>query len=157
MHVRRIAAHIHPAAFFVKAGFLVDLAVEMQVIDTLCDQISFCVVPGATADAVARIDYLAAVQGGGAEVGAPGAIAGTGRSGQRLTVLVRAREAAEVGALAGAYASDEKAHFGRGLLCRLLCVGNADNAGSAKRACDQGRNFYRVIHDVLLIIIGRSG
>ena len=68
------------------------------------------VVPGAGADAVARIDGGLAGAGLRAEVGAPGVIARADGSGQRLAMRVGSGEAAEIAAFAKADAGDEEGH-----------------------------------------------
>jgi len=65
----------------------------------------------AFADTVAGIDQTALSIG--AQIGMPGLAAGADRGSQCLTVCIRAGEAAEIAALAGAGAGDEERRVGR--------------------------------------------
>src|SRR5262249_4631279 len=70
----------------------------------------FAILPGAAPDAVTCVDGAGALC---AQVGVPRLAARARRLRAFLTDLVRAGEATEVGALAGAGAGDEEAHIGR--------------------------------------------
>ena len=74
-------------------------------------------------------------RGGRAQVCAPLGVAAADRGGERLAVRVRARETAEIGAVALADARDEKAHrFLRRLRLRRLCGLLLSKCGAAERA-----------------------
>src|SRR5690606_39825359 len=94
--------------------------VAVQLLDVLGDQLALRVVPRTRADAIPRV-LLARAQ-----VRAPGLVACADRFGERLAVRIRAREPAEVAAVAGIGARDEEAH----VLCGLL---------REHRGCAEGR------------------
>ena len=92
-------------------GLLVQVVVAaVQIGHVFRNDNAFGVLPRTGADPVLRVDRLRSLR---AEIGVPCPIAGTGRRGERLAVLVGAFETAEVGALARADAGDEKTHAGR--------------------------------------------
>jgi hypothetical protein len=82
----------------------------VQVVDVARDALAPGVVPGALADAVARIHRRRAIPALRAEVGTPGLAAGARGAGKRLADAVGAGQSAEVGALARSGAGNEKAH-----------------------------------------------
>src|SRR5215470_7695323 len=75
----------------------------------LCHQIAAGVVPGAAADAVARIHGGSGWGCLGAEIGAPGVIAGTLLLRQSLAVGVSSGKPAEIPAFANPLAGNEEA------------------------------------------------
>src|SRR5262249_57548046 len=93
---------------------------DMETVEVLGDALAFEILPGAAPDTIAGIDGLRAAGCLGAEVGAPGLVAGACRLGQRLALTIRAFQATEVGAFARPAAGDEKGHVRR-LRRRLLC------------------------------------
>src|SRR5262245_26228091 len=115
--IGRIATAVDHVALFADRGLLAELVVgAVQVVDVLRDHVSLGIPPGAGPDAVAGIDGLAAAAGLRAQIGTPGLAAGADRLSKLLAVSVRALDTAEVGALAGARAGQEKRH---GRLLRL--------------------------------------
>jgi hypothetical protein len=78
----------------------------MEIVDVLRDDFAVGILPGASPDAIAGVD--GATGKVGAEVGAPSVLSCPRRLGQRLAVLVSARQAAKVSALAGTDAGDEE-------------------------------------------------
>src|SRR5262245_8795089 len=115
--IGRVATAVDHVALFTERGLLAELVVgAVQVVDVLRDHVPLGIPPGAGPDAVAGIDGLAAAARLRAQIGAPGLAAGSDRLRELLAMPVRALDAAEVGALAGAGAGEEKRH---GRLLRL--------------------------------------
>src|SRR5437667_7602853 len=109
MHVRRISTPVHGLALFGQRGLLADVVLAVQLGQVVGDDDALGVLPGTFADAVARVDRAGAL---GAQIGVPGLGAGARGCTKQLAELVRAGDAAEIGALAGAGASDEEADVG---------------------------------------------
>ena len=86
---------------------------RVQIVEILGDQGAFGVVPGAGADAAARVGGFVAVVGVSlrAQVCVPGFVADTDRACQILANLIRAAEPAQVGGLAPC-AGDKKLMLG---------------------------------------------
>src|SRR6185503_17116120 len=123
VNVGRVARSVDDLALFVQSDGLPDvvavtLRVAMQLIDVRRDDDALRVVPGTAADAVARVDGQRRACGSLAEIRAPGPAARTGGLRQRLTVLVGARQATQVRAIAEAHTADEEAHRRLGSLGR---------------------------------------
>src|SRR5262245_52410118 len=97
------------------------VAVAMQVIDVLGDDLVFEILPRSPSDAIAGIDGLCAARRLGAQIRAPGLVAGARVLRQRLALTIRSFQAAKIRAFARSGAGDEKGHI-RGLGWRLLCV-----------------------------------
>src|SRR5262245_28454423 len=93
----------------------------MQIGNIGRDQIALRVVPGSGPDAVARVDgwHIALLLL--AQIGVPGAVAGTGGGSEILTNLIGAGEATEI-ARARDRAGDEEAHRHLRLLLLLLLL-----------------------------------
>ena len=143
VHVRRVATAVEHRAFFREDGLLGELAVVVQFIDVLGNQLALGVVPRTFADAIARVDGFVAAAGGGAQVGVPGAAARAGGGGQRLAQLVGTGEATQVGAFARSGAADKKAHLRRaaGLVslcrfCTISGIGAGRDAHGQQYGCD---------------------
>src|ERR1051325_8540985 len=84
--------------------------VAVEIRDVLGDACALGVVPRAAADAVARVHGWLAVRCRRAEIRVPRLAACTGGLRQRLTLTVRARQSAEVRAVAATGARDEERH-----------------------------------------------
>ena len=117
MTVRRVAAAVDDVALFGERGLLGEIvAGAVQIGDILGDHDAFRILPGALADAVARIHGRLAVGGLRREVGVPGldsTCAGARGLRQRLAMIVGAGKAAEIAAIADAVAGQEEAGVGR--------------------------------------------
>src|SRR5690606_29119033 len=114
MPIRLVAAAVDDLALLAQGRVLADLVVlAVEIVDRLGDHDSLGVLPGTVADTIARVDGLGAVARLGAEVGAPRALAHARRCRERLAVLVRARDPAQVGPVADADARYEERHIGR--------------------------------------------
>ena len=117
VHVRLVAARVDGLALLAEAVFLADfVVVAVQIVDIFCNHDAFGVLPWAFADPITGINPRLAVGRAGAQVGAPGVVAGAGRLRQRLAMFISACQTAQVRALAGTDAGDEKRHFGVFLL-----------------------------------------
>ena len=79
----------------------------VKLLDVITDKNALSVMPWACADAVASIHRVRTLR---AEVGAPGAVAGTHFGGQALTERVGSSQTTQIGSIAGADACDEKPH-----------------------------------------------
>jgi len=77
----------------------------VQLGHVLGDDDALGVLPGARADAIARVGRAGALR---AEIGPPRLAARAGGRAQKLAVLVGAPETAEIAALSGANAGDEE-------------------------------------------------
>src|SRR5262249_6481759 len=111
--VRRHSDARHDGAALGERGLLAELVVgAVQIIDVLRDGLFLEVHPRAAANAVARVDGLAAARRLRAEIRAPGLAAGASALRERLAMTVGAFKPAEIGALAGAGAGDEERHVG---------------------------------------------
>src|SRR4029453_15456958 len=83
VHVGRVAAAVYRLAFLGERRLLRHVVLgTVQVVHALGDDGSLGVAPGTGADAVAGIDGRCIAHGADAQVGAPGAAAGTRRLGQ---------------------------------------------------------------------------
>src|ERR1700674_3189933 len=80
--------------------------VSVQVGDALAYLRAFRVIPGALADAVARVDGWLIARSLRAEIRVPGLIAAPGRCGTHLAVRVRSRQSTQVRAFTTARAGD---------------------------------------------------
>src|SRR5262245_4033258 len=69
------------------------VVVAVKIIDALCDDLAFEVLPGPFADAISRVDGRLAVRRLGAQIGAPGLGAGAVALRQLLTVAIGALDA----------------------------------------------------------------
>src|SRR5207249_1605773 len=78
---------------------LADVVIGVQLGQVVGNDDALGVLPGTFADAVARVDRAGAL---GAQIGVPGLGAGARGCTKQLAELVRAGDAAEIGALAGA-------------------------------------------------------
>src|SRR6266568_2690063 len=108
----------------------------VKIVDAGRDDRALGILPGAVPDAIARVDGAAGRIG--AQIGAPGLAARAHRRCQLLAVPIRAFEPAEVGALAGSGAGDEKGRVGR-LLLRLYTPAHAQRH-------ERSRRHYRQTH-----------
>src|SRR4051812_25446602 len=98
--VRRVGTAVDRLALFAQRRLLADLVVgAVQVVDALGDHLALGVLPWTAADAVARVD--GAARRLRAQIGMPGLAACSAGLRQRLTMAVRAFDAAQVAALAG--------------------------------------------------------
>jgi hypothetical protein len=148
VHVGRVAAAVDRLALLAQGGLPVDpVVLAVQVSEVARDHLAPGVLPRAAADAVAGVDGGAAVRCAGAEIGAPGPVAGAGRLGERLAMRVGAGDPAEIGALAGVRAGDEEGHRLRpaGLLLGLCPAAVAEQQERRRRRGQQGRP-HRVRH-----------
>ena len=147
MHVRRIATAVDDRALLGQRGLLGEFViVAVQIVDAGRDHHAFGVLPWSAADAVARIHRRRAAGGLGAEISAPVAAAGAHGLRQVLTVLVGAREAAQVRAFAAAHAGDEERHVGR-----LLRLHAGAGGHQRKRRAGKCRNFHCGSHGLFLL------
>src|SRR5262249_55438645 len=97
VHVHRVAAaHDHLAALG-QRGLLGRVILAVRLVDAAGDHLALGIDPRPAADAVARVDRA---RTRGAQVRVPRLAPGARRGREVLAVPVRAREAAEVGALA---------------------------------------------------------
>jgi hypothetical protein len=111
--VRGIAAAVDDIALLGQCGLLGDVVViAMQIGDILGNDHPFDVLPWTFADAVARVDRRLAVGRLSAEIGVPSVAAGSRGLRQLLANSIRPRQAAEVGALAGAGTGHKEGHVG---------------------------------------------
>src|SRR5262245_32928172 len=148
--IGRVATAVDHIALFAERGLLAELVVgAMQVVDVLRDHVSLGIPPRAGPDAVAGIDGLAAAARLRTEIGAPGLAACSGRLRKLLAMSVRALDAAEVGALAGAGAGEEKRHG------RLLCL---RSARAERQQGKRGKRRYdrTMLHLTVLPFLLRS-
>jgi len=120
----------------------------VQVVDALRHHLALEILPRALADAVAGIHRSGAGSGIGAEIGAPGLVAGADGGGKLLAVPVGALDAAEIGALAGAGAGHEKRQVGRRLQLLLRLDGPTQSAGEQRCGREQ-RQTRRLRHRFL--------
>ncbi|MCY1545449.1 hypothetical protein D9M68_813920 [compost metagenome] len=139
VHVRRVATPLDRRPLLIQGGVLVQLVVAVQLRDRLGDDHALGVLPGPRADTVAGVDRRSPVAGAGAEVGAPGALAGPGGGGELLAMRVGTGQAAEVGALARALAGDEEGHVG------LLGLAG-ETAGQGQQRRGQGEGESQRVH-----------
>src|SRR5437867_9251985 len=109
VHVRRVAAAVHRVALLRQRRLLGDVVRAVELGQVLGDDGALRVLPGAAADAIARVDGAGALA---AQVCVPGLAAGARRLREHLALLVRAGQTAEIGALSGAGAGDEERHVG---------------------------------------------
>ncbi len=122
----------HDLAFFGEAGELIQIIalmrefhrIAMEMGQILRDHFAFEVVPGAFADAVARIDGGLAGSRLRAQVGVPCFIAGAYGSGERLAMRVSAGESAEIAAVTNGFTGHEKAHHRRRLDAARIFTGS---------------------------------
>src|SRR5438445_4795405 len=110
VHVRRVAAAVDLLALLRQRRVLGEVVLAVELGHVLRDDGALGVLPGAAPDAVARVDGAGPLR---AQVRVPRFAARARRLRERLTGLVRAGEAAEVGALARAGAGHEEAHVRR--------------------------------------------
>ncbi len=103
-----IAAAVDHVASLGQRRLFGEMIVAMKLVDVLGDDDPLGVLPGAMADAIARVDSRLAVDRLRAEVGMPRSIAGSRRLGELLAMPIRAFQAAEVCALADSGAGHEK-------------------------------------------------
>src|SRR5690606_25276522 len=99
--VGAVARAIDLLALLVQCRGLADVVavafdVAVQVRHVLRDDLALRVVPGAVADAIARVDGRLAVGGRGAQIRPPRPPARARGGGQRLAVLVGTRQTAEI-------------------------------------------------------------
>ena len=80
----------------------------MQIVDVLRHNLTLRIVPGAVSDAVARADCARTLS---AKIGSPGLARRSGRLRQHRAMRIRARDPAEIGAFARAFAGDKEAHL----------------------------------------------
>src|SRR5207244_6811966 len=122
--VRRVAASIDDVPLFGQRGLLVEVVVAVQLGYIAGNDDSLDVLPWTIADALARVDRRRARGRTRAEIRAPGVISRAGGGGERLAMLVRAREPAKIRPLAGTRAGHEKSHA---RLLRLCDTAAAEN------------------------------
>src|SRR6266436_9136036 len=118
VHVRRVAAAVDLLALLRQRRVLGEVVLAVELGHVLRDDGALGVLPGAAPDAVARVDGAGPLR---AQVRVPRFAARARRLRERLTGLVRAGEAAEVGALARAGAGHEKLMFA-GCACAMAAV-----------------------------------
>src|SRR5262245_37454530 len=106
VHVRRVAAAVDHLSLLGQRRLLGDVVLAVQLGHVFRDRLALRVLPRATPDSITCVDGPGALR---AQVGVPCLAARARRLRPFLTDLVRAGEAAEVGALAGAGAGDEEA------------------------------------------------
>src|SRR6266540_2064624 len=97
--VRCVAASVDDVSLFGQRGLLVEIVVAVQVGNIASNNDPFGVLPRPFADALARVDRRRARGRTRAKIRTPGVIPRAGGGGQRLAMLVRAREPAEIRAL----------------------------------------------------------
>ena len=128
------------APFSVSEVLLAQLVVvAVQIGDAARHLNALGVEPGALADAVARVDRRLTVRGARAQVCVPVLFADAGCLRERLAGLVRARQAAEVGAIARARARDEEAHL------LILRTGGREIRGAARRKDRRGDQWLEML------------
>ena len=111
MAIDRIAEARNNLALLAQRGVLADLGIgAVQVGHAGGDDDALGVAPRTSADPVTGIDSWLAVHGGVAQVSAPSLVARPSAGRQRLAEAVGSGQAAEVAALAGIDAGDEKTH-----------------------------------------------
>ena len=150
VHVGRITAAIDGLALLVERRLLGQVVLgPVQVVHALGDDGTLGVAPRPRADAIAGVDDRCVTHGADAQVGAPGAAAGTGRLRQLLAMLVGAGEPAELATLARTGAGDEKGH---GALLRLgvACPAKAQQhrqraERKAQGVCHRGLPVGRIL------------
>src|SRR5436305_2074980 len=125
MAVRRVAAAVDDLALFAERSLLGEVVGAMQLAEILGDHHALGVLPRTLADAVARVLRGLAVGGLRRQIRAPGFRARARRLRQRLAIIVGARKAAEIAAIADAGAGDEKR--GAGALCMRGLGGDRDH------------------------------
>ena len=121
---RCVAAAVDDVSLFGQRGLLVEIVVAVQLGNIAGNDDSFGVLPWTVADAIARVDRRRARGRTGAEIRVPGVISRAGGGGERLAMLVRAREPAEIRALAGTRAGYEKSHARLLRLCNTATTEN---------------------------------
>ena len=112
VHIRFVAAAVDGLAFFAQRGLFVEIVFAVQLVGIFRDDDAFGILSRPASDAVARVDGGPLPGPAGAQVSAPGAVAGPGRLRERLAMFVGARQAAEIRAFSRADAGDEKSHVG---------------------------------------------
>src|SRR5205823_13746821 len=90
----------------------------------LRDHVAPEVVPGALADAVARVHGRLAGPRLRAQIGVPAALTGAYGRGERLAKRIGAGQSAEIAAVADGYARHEKIHHGRRLFAPWILAGS---------------------------------
>src|SRR5262249_20817488 len=110
VYVRGTAAAVDLLALLRQRRVLGEVVLAVELGHVLRDDDALGVLPGPAPDAVARVDRAGPLR---AQVRVPRFAARARRLRERLTGLVGAGEAAEVGALARAGACQEEAHVGR--------------------------------------------
>src|SRR5262249_8943198 len=146
--VRGVAAPLHRLAFLGEGGVLVDLGLgRMQVAEVVRDHYALRVAPGALPDAVARVDTGRTLGLGRAEIGVPVGELRARRLGERIAVLVGAFQAAEVAALATAFACHEEGHLAAAALRTLLLVLRIGRRRHTRRNQERRRNDCRKLHE----------
>jgi hypothetical protein len=100
-------------ALLAQRGLFADVVRPVQLGDILGDDDGLGILPGAFADPVAGIHSGLAVGTLGRKIGVPRLGAGARGLRQRLAMIIRAGETAEVGAIADSVGGDKKSHGGR--------------------------------------------
>src|SRR5262249_4242669 len=111
------------------------------------DDYALGVAPRALADAIARVDTGRALGLGGAEIGVPVGELGARGLGERVAVLVRAFQAAQIGAAALAFARHEEGHLAAALLRTVLLVLRIGRRRHTRRNKERCRNDCRKLHE----------
>src|SRR5436190_1181767 len=145
--VRRVAAPVDDVSFFGQRGLLVEVVFAVQLGNVAGNDDSFGVLPRTVADAIARVDCLRAGRRTRAEIRAPGVISRAGRCCERLTMLVCARQPAEIRALAGTRAGHEKSH---GRLLRLCNTATAENEQRDRCGPAESPNGHRLLRSLVV-------
>ena len=134
---RRTAPRIADA-FLVQRGTWRETLHGVKVIDIARDHLAMRVIPGAGANAVARVDGGATRTVLRAQISMPCVIARAHGCCKPLAMRVHSREAAEIGALLYAGAGDEKTHrlLRRCLRIREIGTGQKTRSPARNRRCD---------------------
>jgi hypothetical protein len=125
----------HHGAAFGQRGVAAEFVVRaVKIVDVLRDDHAFRVLPRTIADAIAGVDALGGRGFRGAEIGVPSLAACARRRRKLLTMGIRARQAAEITALADGGAGDEEGHIRRlWSLLRLRTAAHAEQQHRCRR------------------------
>src|ERR1043166_4951516 len=148
MHVGRVAPAIDDLTLLVERGLLGEIVVAVELVNVVGNYGAARVLPGAVPDAGTGVDAGRAADALCAQVGAPGAVARAHPRCEKLAVRVRAREAAEIGAVAQSDTGDEERH----VVLRLQVAARRQSEQQHRR---NDRQTQLVVHSSLTLMCGR--
>ena len=108
--VRTVAPAINNLAFFIQGCFFAEIVIPVQFVNIIGDDNAHGIMPGTRADAIASIDCYLIILSLSAQISTPGTVSGANGRSQGLAISVGAGQAAQISAITGNAAGNEKPH-----------------------------------------------